>query len=39
LGIWVLAADGEAIAEITAFVDPRLMAVFGLPAALNLDAV
>jgi RNA polymerase sigma-70 factor (ECF subfamily) len=32
LGIWVLRADGDAIAEITAFVDPSLPAVFGLPA-------
>jgi RNA polymerase sigma-70 factor, ECF subfamily len=31
LGIWVLRADGDAIAEITAFVDPALPTVFGLP--------
>jgi RNA polymerase sigma-70 factor (ECF subfamily) len=31
LGIWVLRVDGDAIAEITAFVDPTLPAVFGLP--------
>jgi RNA polymerase sigma-70 factor (ECF subfamily) len=37
VGIWVLGADGAAIAEITAFVDPNLMPVFGLPAELNLS--
>jgi RNA polymerase sigma-70 factor (ECF subfamily) len=30
-GMLVLALDGEAIAEITAFVDPRLVPLFGLP--------
>jgi RNA polymerase sigma-70 factor (ECF subfamily) len=31
LGIFVLRADGDVIAEITAFIDPTLLAVFGLP--------
>ena len=30
-GMFVLGLDGEAIAEITAFVDPRLVPLFGLP--------
>ncbi len=31
VGIWVLHPDGDAIAEITAFVDPTLPLRFGLP--------
>jgi hypothetical protein len=31
VGIWVLAVDGEAIAEITAFTDASLVRAFGLP--------
>ena len=38
LGIWVLRADGDAIAEITAFVDPALPAVFGLPTEFEDDS-
>jgi RNA polymerase sigma-70 factor (ECF subfamily) len=34
-GIWVLTADGDAIAEVTAFVDPPLIAKFGLPTELQ----
>jgi RNA polymerase sigma-70 factor (ECF subfamily) len=34
-GIWVLGVDGDAIAEITAFVDPTLTPAFGLPTELN----
>ncbi len=34
-GIFVLSADGDAIAEITAFIDPTLLPVFGLP--MDLD--
>ncbi|MBV9580784.1 MAG: RNA polymerase subunit sigma-70 [Chloroflexi bacterium] len=34
LGIWVFVADGDLIGEITAFVDPTLLAAFGLPAEL-----
>jgi len=34
-GIWVLAIDGDAIAEITAFVDPTLVPRFGLPSELD----
>jgi RNA polymerase sigma-70 factor (ECF subfamily) len=30
-GVWVLSTDGDAIAEISAFVDPMLLPVFGLP--------
>jgi len=30
-GIWVLTTDGDAIAEIAAFVDPTLLPRFGLP--------
>ncbi len=30
-GIWVLSLDGDAIAEITVFRDPRLVPLFGLP--------
>jgi len=37
-GIFVLSADGAAIAAITAFVDPTLVPVFGLPAELARDA-
>ena len=33
-GIMVLTLDGDQIAEITGFTDPRLFAVFGLPAEL-----
>jgi RNA polymerase sigma-70 factor (ECF subfamily) len=32
--IWVLGVDGAALAEITAFADPRLMPAFGLPTSL-----
>ena len=35
VGIWVLRADGDAIAEITAFVDPTLPPRFGLPTELR----
>jgi RNA polymerase sigma-70 factor (ECF subfamily) len=34
-GIFVLSADGDAIAEITAFIDPTLLPVFGLPTELD----
>jgi len=37
LGIWVLRPDGDAIAEITAFVDPALPTVFGLPTEFRDD--
>jgi hypothetical protein len=37
LGIWVLRADGDVIAEITAFIDPTLPAVFGLPTEFQDD--
>jgi len=37
LGIWVLRADGGALAEITAFVDPALPTVFGLPTEFQDD--
>jgi RNA polymerase sigma-70 factor (ECF subfamily) len=30
-GIWVLAIDGDRIAEITAFTDATLVRTFGLP--------
>ena len=30
-GIWVLTVDGDAIAEVTAFLDPTLLPVFGFP--------
>ena len=30
-GIWVLTVDGDAIAEVTAFLNPTLLAVFGFP--------
>ena len=33
-GIWVLTMDVDAIAEVTAFVDPDLLPKFGLPAEL-----
>jgi RNA polymerase sigma-70 factor, ECF subfamily len=36
-GVWVLGAQGDAIAEITAFVDPTLMPAFGLPTELKHD--
>jgi RNA polymerase sigma-70 factor (ECF subfamily) len=32
--IWVLCVDGDAIAEIAVFQDPRLVPLFGLPAEL-----
>jgi RNA polymerase sigma-70 factor (ECF subfamily) len=35
MGIWVLHPDGDAIAEITAFVDPTLPPRFGLPTELG----
>jgi RNA polymerase sigma-70 factor (TIGR02960 family) len=35
LGIWVLAMDGAAIVEITAFIDPSLFALFDLPTELE----
>jgi RNA polymerase sigma-70 factor (TIGR02960 family) len=35
VGIWVLHPDGDAIAEITAFVDPTLPPRFGLPTELR----
>jgi RNA polymerase sigma-70 factor (ECF subfamily) len=34
-GVWVLTSDVDAIAEVTAFFDPRLFAVFGLPSELS----
>jgi RNA polymerase sigma-70 factor (ECF subfamily) len=37
-GIFVLGADGDAVAEITAFVDPTLLPVFGLPTELERDS-
>jgi RNA polymerase sigma-70 factor (ECF subfamily) len=37
-GIWVLSMDGDAIAEVTAFVDPTLVPVFGLPTVLERDS-
>ncbi len=36
-GIWVLTVDGDAIAEVTAFVDPALVPKFGLPTELDGD--
>jgi hypothetical protein len=36
-GIWVLTLDAEAIAEITAFVDPAVVHSFGLPSELPRD--
>ena len=38
-GIWVLSLDGDAIAEISAFVDPTLLAEFGLPPLCSLAYV
>jgi RNA polymerase sigma-70 factor (ECF subfamily) len=35
-GIWVLTMDGDAIAEIAAFVDPPLLRWFGLPDRVGL---
>jgi RNA polymerase sigma-70 factor (ECF subfamily) len=35
LGIWVLHPDGDAIAEITAFIDAELPPLFGLPTELR----
>jgi RNA polymerase sigma-70 factor (ECF subfamily) len=35
LGIWVLAIDGDRIAEITAFTDATLVRTFGLPAEMG----
>jgi ketosteroid isomerase-like protein len=29
--VWVLTMDGDAIAEVTAFLDARLVPAFGLP--------
>lgn len=37
-GMFILSADGTAIAAITAFVDPTLAPVFGLPAELAHDS-
>jgi RNA polymerase sigma-70 factor (ECF subfamily) len=37
-GILVLSVDCEAVAEITAFVDPTLLPVFGLPTELARDS-
>jgi len=37
-GMFILSADGAAIAAITAFVDPTLAPVFGLPAELAHDS-
>jgi RNA polymerase sigma-70 factor, ECF subfamily len=37
-GIFVLTADGDSIAEITAFIDPTLMPAFGLPTELVPDS-
>jgi RNA polymerase sigma-70 factor (ECF subfamily) len=37
-GIHVLSVDGDAIAEITAFIDPALVPVFGFPAELEPDS-
>ena len=39
VGIWVLRPDGDAIAEITAFVDPALAPRFGLPTELRYSPV
>jgi hypothetical protein len=36
-GIWVVTTDGDAIAKITAFIDPMLLPGFGLPTELGLD--
>jgi RNA polymerase sigma-70 factor (ECF subfamily) len=36
-GIWVLTTDGDAIAEVAAFVDPELVRGFGLPLELHSD--
>jgi RNA polymerase sigma-70 factor (ECF subfamily) len=33
-GIWVLTIDGDAIAQVTAFIDPPLLSRFGFPSAL-----
>jgi RNA polymerase sigma-70 factor (ECF subfamily) len=38
-GIFVLTADDKSIAEITAFVDPKLLAAFGLPAEIGGHSV
>lgn len=35
--LFVLTADGESLAEITAFIDPSLLPVFGLPMDLSPD--
>jgi RNA polymerase sigma-70 factor (ECF subfamily) len=37
-GMFVLSADGDAIAEITAFADPTLLPLFGLPTELERDS-
>jgi RNA polymerase sigma-70 factor (ECF subfamily) len=34
-GIWVLTIDGDAIAQVTAFVDPPLLSRFGFPSTLS----
>jgi RNA polymerase sigma-70 factor (ECF subfamily) len=36
-GIWVLTTDGDAIAEVAAFVDPELVRAFGLPFEIHSD--
>jgi RNA polymerase sigma-70 factor, ECF subfamily len=38
VGMWVLRADGRAIAEITAFIDASLPAFFGLPNEIHATA-
>jgi RNA polymerase sigma-70 factor (ECF subfamily) len=37
VGIWVLTIDGDAIAEITTFIDPQLLPAFGLPNDIQPD--
>jgi RNA polymerase sigma-70 factor (ECF subfamily) len=37
-GMFVLSLDGEAIAEITVFYDPKLVPLFGLPAEFEGDS-
>jgi RNA polymerase sigma-70 factor (ECF subfamily) len=38
-GIWLLTFEGEEIAALTAFLDPRLFATFGLPPVLSADGL
>jgi RNA polymerase sigma-70 factor (ECF subfamily) len=37
-GIWVLTMDGDAIAEVTAFIDPLLLPRFGFPRSLRVES-